>query len=220
MGNKSANDPGIRGWLLNTFALGRANYWFTFVADSCTALFFLAWELDRGLSPTLTLAACVAGYLLWGFTEYAFHRWIYHQPEGIFGEGHRIHHSEAETLIAMPWFMTTATMFTLWYAVSVRFGVRGFASLAGGWLAGFVWYSLVHHSHHHWNIRAGWARRLKAYHRVHHQIPDRNYGVTMRFWDVVFGTRHRKPASPSAVEGSGAVETVPAATSRDYAMRR
>jgi sterol desaturase/sphingolipid hydroxylase (fatty acid hydroxylase superfamily) len=42
-------------------------------------------------------------------------------------------------------------------------------------------------------MRIGWARRMKAYHRVHHQFPDRNYGVTMRFWDTVFGTRHVRP---------------------------
>jgi sterol desaturase/sphingolipid hydroxylase (fatty acid hydroxylase superfamily) len=28
---------------------------------------------------------------------------------------------------------------------------------------------------------------------VHHHFPDHNYGVTMRFWDIVFGTVYRKP---------------------------
>lgn len=187
--------------LLKYFAMGTLNYWFCFVADACTALFFLAWELDRGLGPVQVAAAFFAGHLLWGLTEYAFHRWVYHQPKGIFGEGHNIHHTEAKALIAMPWFITTATMFGLWYGISLRWGVPGFASVTAGWLIGFVWYSLVHHSHHHWAIRLGWVRRLKAYHRVHHQFPDRNYGVTMRFWDTVFGTRYVRPSGiPQSAE--------------------
>ena len=205
--------------LLKTFTMGTMNYWFAFLADSCTALFFLAWEIARGLKPWEAAAAFATGWLAWGFTEYAFHRWVYHQPEGIFGEGHRIHHTEAEVLIAMPWFITTATMFTLWFAVSWHWRVPGFASLVAGWLAGFVWYSLVHHSHHHWNVRSGWARRLKAYHRVHHQFPGYNYGVTMRFWDVVFGTRYLRPSAPGqplepALGRTEGVPSVQAAVSR------
>lgn len=182
-----------RGWLLNTFAMGTANYWLAFVADFTTALFFLGWDATHGASPLEVAGAFGIGFLLWGLTEYAFHRWIYHQPKGIFGEGHRIHHTEAETLIAMPWFITTSAMFAIWYLVSVRLGAQAIASIVAGWLVGFVWYSLVHHSHHHWNIPGAWIRRLKAYHRVHHHFPDHNYGVTMRFWDIVFGTVYRKP---------------------------
>jgi sterol desaturase/sphingolipid hydroxylase (fatty acid hydroxylase superfamily) len=186
--------------------MGSGNYWLTFVADSSTAAFFFVWDLTHGIHPAAAAILAVGGFLLWGFTEYAFHRWVYHQPDGIFGDGHRIHHVDAEALIAMPWFITTATMFTLWY-VAGRFGeLHGFGSLAAGWLAGFVWYSLVHHSHHHWDIRFGWARRLKAYHRVHHQFPDRNYGVTLRIWDAVFGTRYRRqeprPTEAAAVSAT------------------
>lgn len=180
--------------LLKYFAMGTLNYWFCFVADTCTALFFLAWELDGGLSPLLVGAAFLFGLFLWGLTEYAFHRWVYHQPKGIFGEGHNIHHTDAKSLIAMPWFITTATMFALWYGLSMRAGIAGFASTTAGWLLGFVWYSLVHHSHHHWVMRIGWARRMKAYHRIHHQFPEWNYGVTMRIWDTVFGTHYVRSA--------------------------
>ena len=190
-------DSETRLRLLKFFAMGTINYWFAFFADFSTAVFFLGWELTHGVSLWQAVAAFTLGFLLWGLTEYAFHRWIYHQPQGIFGEGHRIHHVKAQTLIAMPWFITTGTMLFLWYCVTLRGGVPGFASVVAGWLVGFVWYSLVHHSHHHWIIRLGWARRLKAYHRVHHQLPDLNYGVTMRFWDTVFGTRFRKPPASS-----------------------
>ncbi|MEO6097893.1 MAG: sterol desaturase family protein [Fibrobacteria bacterium] len=159
-------------------------------------MFFLYWELYVNHGRILTTVAMfVLGFVLWGLTEYVFHRWVYHQDEGIFGDGHRIHHTQAETLIAMPWFMTTMTMFILWYLAGHTLGIPYFSSVLAGWLVGFVWYSLVHHSHHHWAIRGSWIRRLKAYHRVHHQFPDHNYGVTMRMWDIVFRTQYRKSVS-------------------------
>lgn len=184
-------------WGMEKFAMGAKNYWFTFLADTSTAIFFLVWAFRTGHSnPLFVVSAVVIGYILWGFSEYVFHRWIYHQPEGVFGDGHRIHHEADRVLIAMPWFMTTLSMFGLWYVFSVKLNFPLFSACLAGWLAGFVWYSLVHHSHHHWNIENTWMRKLKAYHRIHHQLPQYNFGVTMRFWDAVFGTRHRRPPSP------------------------
>ncbi len=193
MGKLGAFAPETRNWLLNNFALGTKNYWFTFVADSSTALFFMGWEmLAHPRHPGLVLLALVGGGGLWTLTEYIFHRWIYHQEDGIYGQGHRIHHTDDQAKIAMPWFMTTITVFALWYVASELLRIPYFSGVMSGWLAGFVYYSLVHHSHHHWNIPSSWFRRLKAYHRIHHQFPEYNFGVTMRFWDLVFGTRYKK----------------------------
>lgn len=184
-------------WGMKKYAMGARNYWFTFVADASTALYFLMWAFNAGNARHLSIAlAAVLGYLIWGLSEYVFHRWIYHQPEGVFGDGHRIHHEEDQVLIAMPWFMTTLSMFGLWYAFSVKLHFPLFSACLAGWLAGFIWYSIVHHSHHHWNIDNSWMRKLKAYHRIHHQLPESNFGVTMRFWDTVFGTRHHRPPPP------------------------
>lgn len=194
MGQRVVTPSGANGWILARFAMGTVNYWFAFIADFTTALCFIVWDIAvRGYHPALASLAFFTGFILWGLTEYIFHRWVYHQAEGIFGEGHRIHHVKAEVLIAMPWFITTLTMFGLWQLCSRKLGIPYFSSLLAGWLIGFVWYSLVHHSHHHWNLRNVWIRKLKAFHRIHHQFPERNYGVTMRLWDTVFGTVYRKP---------------------------
>jgi sterol desaturase/sphingolipid hydroxylase (fatty acid hydroxylase superfamily) len=197
-----------KGWLLDKFAMGTANYWFAFIADFATAMFFLTWEIGfQGRHAGSACMAFLAGYLAWTLTEYVFHRWVYHQANGIFGAGHNIHHTEAQVLIAMPWFMTTLTMFGLWQIFSRYLSVPYFSSILAGWLVGFVWYSLVHHSHHHWKIQNGWLRRLKAYHRVHHNFPESNFGVTLRFWDVVFNTTYRKPVplSESSLAGKHAL---------------
>jgi sterol desaturase/sphingolipid hydroxylase (fatty acid hydroxylase superfamily) len=196
-----------RTWLLGKFVLSSWNYWFTFVADSLTALFFLGWEIQfRHSSLAWIGLASVLGFVLWGLSEYAFHRWIYHQPEGIFGDGHRIHHEDPLVLVAMPWFMTTITMVALWYPCAEVLNIPYFSAGLAGWLAGFVWYSLVHHGLHHWDMQNPWARKLRAYHRIHHQLPGRNFGVTLRFWDRVFGTYNKKPQSHAKFSHAGSVK--------------
>ena len=189
-----------RKWLLTTFAVGRTKYWVS-VADASSAPFFLAWEVWVRHSPLGDVAlAGASGYMLWGLSEYAFHRWLYHQRQGILGEGHRLHHEDPRMLIAMPWLMTAPTMFGVWYLCAVVLRLPLASACLAGWLAGSVWYSLVHHSHHHWDIRQSWLRTLRAHHRIHHQFPEFNFGVTTRLWDNVFGTRYRKQAHLPRVE--------------------
>jgi sterol desaturase/sphingolipid hydroxylase (fatty acid hydroxylase superfamily) len=181
-----------RQWILANLASGSKNYWFTFLADSASALFFLGWELNSSHPhPTFAFLALALGYGTWTLTEYGFHRWLYHDPHGVLGDGHRLHHDQPLAPLAMPWFLTTLFVFTLWYVCALILRWPFFSAGLAGWLLGFVWYSLIHHSHHHWNFRNSWMRKLKAYHRVHHQLPGVNFGVTMRFWDTAFGTLHR-----------------------------
>lgn len=163
------------------------------MADSSSAIFFLTWLVINKLDRPIAVGVSVfLGYALWTLTEYIFHRWVYHQVSSIFSDGHRIHHQDAKVLIAMPWVVTTASVFALWYFVARSNVFPYFSGGLAGWLGGFVFYSLVHHSHHHWNITNAWFRKLKAYHKIHHQFPETNFGVTMRSWDYVFNTIYRK----------------------------
>jgi dihydroceramide fatty acyl 2-hydroxylase len=181
-------------WWVTTFALGPRNYWLTYAADSSSALFFLAWEIGVGRASLGDVAlAGMSGYMLWGLSEYAFHRWLYHQRHGMLADAHRVHHEDPGALIAMPWFMITATVFGLWYLCSVILRLPSFAAGLAGWLVGSVWYGVVHHSHHHWATRIPWMRKLRVHHRIHHHFPEWNFGVTMRLWDNAFGTGYRKP---------------------------
>jgi len=196
MGNRTVIPPKARTWLLENFVIGTKNYWFTFIADTATAIILVGIDL---LSPNPSYSSLIlaffAGYLAWGFTEYAFHRWVYHYPSSIFGEGHRIHHDKPEALLAMPWFMTTLVMAGIWWTGSRYLHIPAFGSFQAGWLIGFVWYSAVHHIHHHTRPNSPWLRRLKAYHKIHHHFPDHNYGVTMVFWDYAFRTHYRPKLS-------------------------
>ena len=180
--------------LVSKFAMSKTNYWFTYISDGTTAAFFLAWEIAFLHAPLLNvLSAWFAGWLLWGLSEYCFHRWIYHSIESVFRDGHDIHHDKPLSFIAMPWFLTSITLGGLWYLSAMVLHIPLVSSVLAGWLTGFMAYSLVHHGIHHWDIQSRWTRRLKAYHRIHHQMPHCNYGVTMGLWDRVFGTEYKKP---------------------------
>ncbi len=183
--------------LLQRVAYGKINYWSTFIIDFSTVCIFVLYDfIYKEKSLEWGLGALLFGYCIWGLTEYVFHRWIYHEETWVFGMGHQRHHENAQTLLAMPWFMTTSGMALLWIVFVLVLPIPYFSSTLAGWLGGFVFYSLVHHSHHHWTARTPWMRKRKAYHRIHHHFPETNYGVTVLFWDKVFGTRYEKTKPP------------------------
>src|SRR6266705_3365500 len=91
--------------LLVSMATGSGNYWFSFVSDPLTVLFFLFWEAAILRTSILGATASYgAGLLSWTFLEYAFHRWVYHKGHTPAHIGHKKHHESPTELIAMPWF--------------------------------------------------------------------------------------------------------------------
>ena len=172
------------------------SYWIGFFTDPLTVAFILGWELFALGSNPLFLAASFAGGLLtWTLMEYCFHRWVYHTGKTVLHAGHALHHEDPKMLIGMPWFLTTSFVMGLWYVFSFWLEVRYASAAVAGLLSGFVFYYCFHHIHHHFNPKYSWYRKLRAHHKVHHQMPETNFGVTNRFWDRVFRTTYRKPES-------------------------
>ena len=176
-----------------SLASGSINYWFSFVSDPLTALFFLFWEAVVLRSSVLILSLSFgAGLLSWSLLEYVFHRWVYHQGRTPAHVGHQKHHETPEALIAMPWFIVTGFMASAWYVSAYRLQFHFILSFMAGLLTGFVFYGIFHHVHHHFHFKNRQYRKLRAHHFIHHQYTDVNFGVTSRLWDHVFGTTYRK----------------------------
>ena len=57
----------------------KVNYWSTYVVDLSLATFFLGFDLTHHslAGPTAAGLFCL-GVFAWTLTEYAFHRWMYH----------------------------------------------------------------------------------------------------------------------------------------------
>jgi len=174
------------------------SYWIGFFTDPLTVAFVLAWEVfAMGSNPLVLAAVFFAGLMIWTLWEYCFHRWVYHAGRTVMHAGHALHHEDPKMLIGMPWFLTTSFVLGLWYVFSWLLEVRYASGAVAGLLSGFIFYYCFHHVHHHFNPKSAWYRRLRAHHKVHHQMPGTNFGVTNRFWDRVFGTTYRKAESPT-----------------------
>lgn len=172
--------------------LGRVNYWFTFIADPLTVIFFLVWEIFVSrVNPAFSILSFVAGGFAWTLLEYSFHRWVYHKGETPAHAGHRLHHESPRTLIAMPWFVVSGIFGIVWYVFARLLPAPYVISFAAGVLSGFIFYGLFHHVHHHFDYKSRWYRRMRAHHNIHHRLPNVNFGVTSRFWDHVFGTIYK-----------------------------
>lgn len=175
-------------WILRV-SESKTNYWATYIVDGALMFFFLAWDVTRlDVGAGLATALFFSGVFIWSLTEYCFHRWVYHLGFAITRSGHEKHHTNPQAYIAMPWFVTPLLFLPPQQFVAGYYGYRGVSSVLAGFFFGFIAYSFMHHSLHHYRLKFAWYRHLQSQHRIHHAFPETNFGVTMRFWDRVFGT--------------------------------
>lgn len=153
-----------------------------------------------GRSITHIALGAAAGTFTWTATEYATHRWVLHGP---FGKGllkklplgglHRAHHRAPEHT-SLPG--RAAGHLAVAGAASIAaFGLGSIApaslarSASAAFSAGYSAYEINHWNSHHKPARTQWGHRLRERHqRHHHGAPASNMGVTISFWDQVFGT--------------------------------
>jgi sterol desaturase/sphingolipid hydroxylase (fatty acid hydroxylase superfamily) len=171
----------------------KLNYWANYVIYAIMIVFFLAYDGMRlGVSAYSMVGLWAIGYFVWTFSEYVFHRWMYHMGLPLTVEGHMKHHDDPTALIAMPFIVSPLLFLPIHGVFSVWLQIAGFSSVLSGWFGGYAIYSLMHHSLHHYKMPFSWLRHLQSQHRIHHALPDANFGVTTRFWDRVFGTEFVK----------------------------
>jgi len=171
-----------------------------------TALGLLWYSVARGgvPVPTTVLVAAV-GAAAWTLTEYWLHRAIMHWvPNNGWGARmhfwiHGIHHEWPKDpyRLVMPPSVSLVLFFlflALWTAV---FGRSGWA-FHGGFTLGYLAYDLSHYFYHHRKPEREWLVRLQRHHLRHHFHPryeERNFAITVPWWDRIFGTA--TPAEPS-----------------------
>lgn len=171
-----------------------------------TALFFLArgiaaWPpaVGRGGIPL----AFVLGVLLWTFTEYLVHRFVFHyDPKGermqkFFFLFHGVHHAQPQLktrlvmppVVSIPLAVVFYGLFTLIFG-GVLAAPHWIAPTFAGFILGYLVYDMIHYATHHWPMRWGYLKFLKRYHMMHHfKKPNAYFGVSSPLWDMVFGTR-------------------------------
>ena len=157
---------------------------------------FLYIGFDRvGTGGTLLLG--VGGYLFWSLSEYWIHRTIFHwEPEDGWGAKvhwmiHGVHHDHPNDplrLVMPPGAsIPLATLFVLAFVLVI--GTPNAWPFAGGFLAGYLIYDMIHFALHHHRPKTRFGRWLRELHMRHHfQDHERGFGVSAPYWDHVFGT--------------------------------
>jgi len=111
----------------------------------------------------------------WTLAEYITHRFVLHAIASV---QHGVHHAHPQDGI-------DKIFWQIWLAFAVVYLTTG-APLLAGVLVAYAWYLSVHYGAHH-NPSILPASLLK-HHLDHHKFASRNYGVTTKLWDRVFGT--------------------------------
>jgi len=167
-------------------------------APAIAILFVLG--VDR-LGLLSALAFAVGGYLFWTLAEYWIHRVIFHfEPDHGIGARlhwmvHGVHHDHPNDplrLVMPP--AASIPLALVFYAlfVLVLGGERAYA-FGAGFLAGYLFYDMVHYHLHHHTPRTRLGKWLRELHMRHHfQDDERGFGISAPYWDRVFGTMHRR----------------------------
>jgi sterol desaturase/sphingolipid hydroxylase (fatty acid hydroxylase superfamily) len=149
------------------------------------------------MTRALTVAvALLIGMALWTFAEYMLHRFAMHhlRGRGIMSREHLEHHVHSSWSFSgthlLSWAGMLLTGAVLWLPLGWWVaGPTAGAALAVGWAAGYFFYEYQHMSAHLHRPRRRYPVWLRRHHFHHHfGHPMANHGVTVPFWDIVFGT--------------------------------
>ena len=147
------------------------------------------------------LLALAGGYAFWTLCEYWGHRAVFHfEPDHGVGARlhwmiHGVHHdhpSDPMRLVLPPAFSLplAAGFWGLFVAV---LGMEVGSVACAGFFSGYLLYDMLHFSLHHARPKSRLGRWLRELHMRHHFEDDqRGFGVSVPYWDMVFGTYTRR----------------------------
>lgn len=141
------------------------------------------------------LGLVIVGVFVWTFTEYNLHRFVFHfHPTSELGKRlnfitHGVHHdypNDSKRLVMVP--AISIPLCVIFYSLFyVLFGEKYVDSFFVGYVIGYLFYDLSHYALHHANFKSKFWLELKQNHMRHHYMePDRGFGVSTTFWDLVY----------------------------------
>ena len=145
----------------------------------------------------LAIIYIAGGYLFWTLTEYWLHRIVFHfAPEE--GIGARLHwiihgvhhdHPNDRMRLVMPPSVSIPLASIFLFGFYEVLGTPAWLPFGAAFLAGYLYYDMLHYHVHHHVPKTELGKRLRELHMRHHfQDGDTGYGVSAPFWDHVFGT--------------------------------
>jgi len=161
-----------------------------------------------GVGFTNAFSLTIFGLVVWSFTEYMLHRFIFHYvPKSGWGKRihfmfHGVHHDypNDSTRLVMPPAVSIPLSTFFYFLFKGVVGSHFVPPFFAGFMIGYLTYDLSHYAFHHFNLHGKIGLYLKRQHIRHHYMePDSNYGVSSPLWDFVFGTYMKKPQQSETV---------------------
>jgi sterol desaturase/sphingolipid hydroxylase (fatty acid hydroxylase superfamily) len=162
------------------------------------------------LNPELSAGAVglsfAAGVLVWTFTEYILHRYVFHyEPKSFIGKRlhfllHGVHHDypNDSLRLVMPPVVSLPLAAIFYYLFLFLVGTTFLPGFFAGFIVGYLCYDMIHYATHHAPMKSKTGLLLKHHHMRHHyQTDDFNYGVSSPLWDFVFRTYQEKKELPA-----------------------
>jgi len=156
--------------------------------------------------------ALLAGMTVWTLVEYLIHRFLFHWKSTnpaiklITFMFHGVHHAYPRDVprSITPLIFTLPTAAIFYLVFKLIFGAYGEAIITG-FASGYVLYSIIHDSTHHFGMNFPVLKQLKKHHMRHHYFDiEQNFGVSTVLWDIIFRTYDNQQSAknmPSFVEG-------------------
>lgn len=161
-----------------------------------------------GLTILAFGAYLVFGLFIWTLTEYVLHRFVFHWcPPGKWGERihfifHGVHHdypSDSKRLVMVPTVSIPLAALFFWL-FRLMIGPVHVAPFFVGFLCGYLFYDMTHYAIHHYNFKSKFWLDLKQHHMRHHYLDAHNgFGVSSKFWDLVFRTTFRRKSESTSI---------------------
>ena len=139
----------------------------------------------------------LAGILVWTFTEYTLHRFVFHYvPSNEWGKKlhfivHGVHHDyprDSKRLVMPPSVSIPLAAFFYWLFLML-IGHIYLQPFFAGFLIGYMFYDTTHYAVHHFNMHNRFWLAIKNHHMKHHyQDAAKGFGVSQPTWDYIFKT--------------------------------
>ncbi|HET9449727.1 MAG TPA: sterol desaturase family protein [Aggregicoccus sp.] len=164
----------------------------------------LGWGLLAGLTrPLQVLGWAPLGYVAWQLMEYGLHRGFFHWE----GRGpltrrlhaiiHGYHHQYPDDgqRLVMPLGASLPLALLIGAGLYLLHAPHATLPFFCGLVSGYLVYDFVHYRVHHGGLPGAWGKALRARHMAHHfHTPDKNFGISHAWLDVLFGTLRQRPA--------------------------
>ncbi len=138
------------------------------------------------------------GIVIWTFTEYFLHRFVFHfVPKSKWGQRlhfifHGVHHDypQDSKRLVMPPSASIPLAVLFYFIFSLFFKEEGnLLAFFSGFILGYLIYDMLHYAFHHYQFKSKIMLKLKAQHMQHHYTdPHKGYGVSNMLWDEIFHT--------------------------------